>query len=111
MLSKAKRADKKTIDQIFSGGKFINSQTLTFKYILTGVSAARVSFIAPKSVAKLAVERNRLRRRGYDALKTESAGLPPGVYGVFIFKKYEEDRKKIKKEIETIFGKIPHSSN
>ena len=111
MLPKTKRADKKTIDRIFSGGKFINSPTLNFKYILAGTGPARVSFIAPKSVAKLAVERNRLRRRGYNALKNSLAGLPPGFCGVFIFKKYENDNGKIEKDIETILSKIAGKNN
>ena len=106
MLLKKNRADKKMIDRIFSVGKFINSPSLTFKYILTGKSVPRISFIAPKSIAKLAVKRNALRRRGYDVLKKEFHNVPNGLAGVFIFKKYEDDAEKLKREIETIISKI-----
>ncbi|MDP9249197.1 MAG: ribonuclease P protein component [bacterium] len=111
MLLKTNRADKKTIDTIFSVGKFINSQTLTFKYILTDARAVRVSFIAPKSTAKLAVKRNALRRLGYNILKKELYRLPRGLAGVFIFKKNEDDAEKLKREIETIIGKIAIAAN
>lgn len=106
MLPKINRTDKKTIDRIFSGGKFINSPTLTFKYIFTGGLAPRVSFIAPKSTAKLAVKRNALRRLGYSALGKEVHRMPRGLAGVFIFKKHEDDLEKLKREIETIIGKV-----
>lgn len=91
---------------MFKSGKFINSATLTFKFIQTPSPRARISFIVPKSAAKLAVKRNALRRRGYEALKKELHRLPGGIAGVFIFKKYEDDAEKLGKEIETITGKI-----
>jgi ribonuclease P protein component len=107
MLPKTNRADKKTIDRIFSGGKFINSPALTFKYIFTEGGTPRISFIAPKSVAKLAVKRNSLRRRGYDILRRKPYRLPAGIAGVFIFKSYENNAEKLGKEIEAITSKIP----
>ena len=106
MLPKTNRVDKKTIDRIFAEGRFLNSPTLTFKYIFTKTRLPRISFVAPKNIAKLAVKRNALRRRGYDAVKKEYSLIPLGVAGVFIFKKYEDDRGKIEKEIETILSKI-----
>ncbi len=111
MLPKTNRADKKTIDLIFSGGKFINSPTLSFKYILTQALAPRISFIVPKSTLKLAVKRNALRRRGYNALKKELGALPVGIAGAFIFKKHEAGREQLEKEIKTIFSRIAHRND
>lgn len=111
MLPKTKRADKKTIDQVFSAGKYINSPTLTLKYILKNKGTSRISVIVPKSAARLAVKRNRLRRLGYKALQKVLGQWPRGIEGAFIFKKYEDDSIKIEKEIEIILGKIINKDN
>lgn len=107
MLPKKNRADKKAVEKIFKEGKFINSLFLTFKFILTkSPSLPQISFIAPKNVAKLAVKRNLLRRRGYTALREHINQFPPGLVGVFVFKKYQDDVLIIQNEIKNIFSKI-----
>lgn len=107
MLPKKNRADKKAIEKIFKGCKFINSLNLTFKFISTNNGDfPRISFIAPKNTAKLAVKRNFLRRCGYTALKRHIKKSPAGLVGVFIFKKPESDILILENEIKTIFHKI-----
>jgi RNase P protein component len=66
----------------------------------------RISFIAPKKIAKLAVKRNFLRRKGYLILKKYIEQFPLGTLGVFIFKKPEENILKIENEIKKILSKI-----
>ena len=107
MLPKKNRVDRKAVEKIFKEGKFFNSLNLTFKYILnSGFSAPHISFIAPKSVAKLAVKRNFLRRRGYSVLEKYINQFPAGLLGVFIFKKYQDDISIIENEIKGILAKI-----
>ena len=107
MLKKQNRANKKDIDLLFKEGKFLNSPNLTFKYLKKKeITTPRISFIAPKSVAKLAVKRNLLRRRGYDALKKYLDQFPAGILGVFVFKKYQDDILLIENEIKEILSKI-----
>ncbi len=107
MLLKKNRADKKAVEKIFKEGKFINSPTLTFKFILGGgLHTPRISFIAPKNIAKLAVKRNLLRRRGYSVLKKYLKDFPLGLVGVFIFKKFEDNVLVLENEIKTILYKI-----
>ena len=107
MLSKNNRANKKDIEKIFKEGRFISSPNLTFKYILSSDSTdPRISFIAPKSVAKLAVKRNFLRRLGYDVLGKYINQFPSGVLAVFVFKKYQDDISIIENEIKNILSKI-----
>jgi ribonuclease P protein component len=107
MLPKKNRADTKTIEKIFKQGKFFNSPNLTFKYLLNNSSdIPRISFIAPKSVAKLAVKRNFLRRRGYDILKKYLDQFPVGILGAFVFRKYQDNISIIENEIKTILAKI-----
>ncbi len=106
MLKKKNRADTKTIEQIFKNGRFVDSSNLTFKFILRKSSSPRLSFIAPKGVAKLAVKRNFLRRLGYNILRKYIDQFPVGILGVFIFKKYQEDILIIENEIKNILNKI-----
>jgi len=106
MLKKKNRADTKSVEKIFKGGKVLNSPNLTFKFINTNGKQIRISFIAPKNVAKLAVKRNLLRRRGYVALEKYINKFPTGLLGVFIFKKYQDDILMLENEIETIIPKI-----
>lgn len=107
MLSKKNRVSKKEVDLIFKKGKFITSlDYLTFKYLKSNNLEVKISFIAPKSVAKLAVKRNLLRRRGYLALGEYLDQFPAGIIGVFIFKKYQDDILMLENEIKTILAKI-----
>jgi len=107
MLLKKNRADKKAVEKIFKEGKFISSSTLTFKFILNeNFNVPRISFIAPKNIARLAIKRNLLRRRGYSVLKKYLKNFPAGLVGVFIFKKFEDNILMLENEIKTILNKI-----
>jgi ribonuclease P protein component len=106
MLPKKNRTDKKTVENIFKQGKFMNSSYFSFKFIKSRESGKKISFVVPKSVSKLAVKRNSLRRKGYMAIRDQMPALPAGVKGIFIFKRYEDDIPKLKNEIKGILDKI-----
>ena len=107
MLPKKYRISVKEGDFVFKEGKHIISPNLTFKFVLTHRSIfPRISFIAPKNIAKLAVKRNLLRRRGYCALEKHIKDFPFGLIGAFVFKKSEEDVSIIENEIKNILSKI-----
>jgi|SRR3989338_249261 len=106
MLPKKNRVDKKGIDILFKEGKFISSTSFTFKFLKQKFAAKQISIIAPKSVAKLAVKRNTLRRAGYAALAKHIQEFPVGITGAFIFKKYQDDVSILENEIKNILNKI-----
>jgi len=106
MLPKKNRVVTKEVEKIFKEGKFAVSPSLTFKYLKNNDKKVKISFIAPKSVAKLAVRRNFLRRLGYRVLEKCINLSPLGLVGVFIFKKDQEDASKLENEIKSIFSKI-----
>ncbi|MDE2399496.1 MAG: ribonuclease P protein component [Patescibacteria group bacterium] len=107
MLPKKNRVDKKNIDLIFKTGKFVVSPNLTFKFLLTNhKTPPQISCIAPKSIAKLAVKRNLLRRRGYTALGKYINQFPAGLLGALVFKKYQDDISILEDEIKNILNKI-----
>ncbi|OGI94637.1 hypothetical protein A3A03_01185 [Candidatus Nomurabacteria bacterium RIFCSPLOWO2_01_FULL_40_18] len=105
MLPKKNRATTLEVEKIFKASKLLSSSSLSFRYFKNSGQQTKISFIAPKSVAKLAVGRNMLRRRGYSALEKH---LPrfPAVTGVFVFKKYQNDTSILSNEIENILNKI-----
>jgi ribonuclease P protein component len=107
MLPKKNRVSKKDIDEIFKKKNFIGSDSLTFKFLLKdNFKVRKISFIAPKNIARLAVKRNLLRRRGYVALEKYINQFPSGILGVFIFKKYQDNILTIENEIKNILNKI-----
>ena len=107
MFLKKNRANKREIEKIFKEGRFLNSPSLTFKFLLKkDLKIRKISFIAPKNAAKLAVRRNLLRRKGYLALKKQLNQFPVGILGTFIFKRYEENVLIIENEIKAILNKI-----
>ncbi|KKS49739.1 hypothetical protein A2443_03070 [Candidatus Nomurabacteria bacterium RIFOXYC2_FULL_43_16] len=107
MLSKKNRVDKKAVERIFKEGKTLNFSCFSFRFILTNTPISpRISFVAPKDVAKLAVKRNSLRRRGYAVLKKHIKYFPAGLLGVFVFKRYQDDALIIENEIKNIVNKI-----
>ena len=107
MLPKKNRADTKVVEKIFKEGRFLVSPNLTFKFIFGDKnSLPRISFIAPKSVAKLAVKRNLLRRYGYAVLAKYINQFPAGLVGAFVFKKDQDDLIILEHEIKNILGKI-----
>ena len=109
MLPKKNRVDTKEVDKIFKDSKFLNSSSFSFKYLKNKGRENKISFIVPKNVAKLAVKRNFLRRRGYSALQNLVKNLrlsPTGLVGVFVFKKYQDDISIIENEIKNILSKV-----
>ncbi len=105
MLPKKNRADTKAVEKIFKNSSVLSSPHFTFRFLIAG-GERQISFIAPKSVSKGAVERNYLRRLGYSALKKHLSASPAGITGVFIFKKYQDDISILENEIKNILGKI-----
>ena len=117
MLPKKNRVDKKGVDFIFKKGNSVTSPSFMFKFVLINESIRpRISFIAPKNIAKLAVKRNLLRRKGYLILKKYWNKIPNDFIGVFIFNKIklacqlagrkENLLKNIEEDIKIILNKI-----
>lgn len=107
MLPKKNRVDKKGIDLIFKKWNSIISSVFVFKFVLVDNSIEpRISFIAPKNIARLAVKRNFLRRKGYSVLNKYINQFPAKILGVFIFKKPEDNISIIENEIKNVLNKI-----
>lgn len=65
----------------------------------------RFAIVVPKSVTKKAVERNRLRRKGYNQLRSFSL---PNKAGIFFYKKEgtQATTQDIKNDLQNILTKV-----
>lgn len=106
MISKQNRVNKGLFDKIFKEGAFIHSPIFMFKYVKNLENKGFFSFVVPKTVAKSAVKRNALRRKGYNSLR--NIGILKGVSGVFFYKKGTSGATlpEINGSIEEILNKI-----
>lgn len=80
MLKKKERLDRVSFNRFFSAGTRLHSPSLTLIY--APEDSFHASAVAPKKVAKTAVERNKFRRRVYDAFERMHREQP--FLGVFI---------------------------
>jgi ribonuclease P protein component len=103
MLPKNKRVTKALFQKVMDTGGRINGSFFVLRYIRS--AKPQFAFVAPKSVAKLAVRRNKLRRYGYNSLRSQP--LLPYI-GVFFYKKLpkEVSPEEIKKDIEEVLERL-----
>ena len=101
MTPKKTRVTKELFPTIM-GGKALHGSIFTFRYIEQ--AKPQYSVVAPKSVAKSAVSRNKLRRQGYNAIRSFS---PSSGLGVFFYKKGNSklEYKDIKEDIGLLLKK------
>lgn len=102
MLPKKNRVNKDTFMAIMDKGSITSGSFFVFRYIKQDVPS--FAFVAPKKLAKTAVKRNSLRRKGYNIIR--SYNLKP-VAGIFFYKKegLVASTLDIKKDIEFILKK------
>ena len=68
MFPQKKRVNKELFGKIIKTGATLSGSFFVFRFF-NNSKMAQYAFVAPKSVARKAVARNKLRRRGYNALK------------------------------------------
>lgn len=108
MLPKNRRLDKSLFNEVIKKGRSIHSKNISVS-ILKGseIEDSRFAFVVSKKVAKKAVNRNLMKRRGYSVLKNLSKEIKKGFLVVFFFKKGSESLtfKEIEDEIATLLKK------
>lgn len=88
-------------DGLFSAGS-----VFTLRYLFQDIQ--QISFVAPKSIIKTAIMRNKLRRQGYSAIRSINPPFNKKVAGIFFYKKQSQipTRQDIKKDLLAIFHKL-----
>ncbi len=109
MLPKKERLSRAEFNRFFSVGK--RQHTPSLQIVFAVDSGLHVSVVVSKKIAKLAVTRNRIRRRIYDIVRNYRT--KENVHGVFIFMvkspvvkmKYEELKVEVIDALGTILKK------
>jgi ribonuclease P protein component len=102
MLPKKKRVTKNTFNTIMDKGGIASGSFFVFRYMKQ--EEPQYAFVAPKKIAKTAVKRNFLRRRGYNILRFYK---PISGCGIFFYKKegLTASLEEIKNDIGLILKK------
>ena len=105
MLPKKKRVTKDIFQDVMQNGKMISTPLFVLRYKPS--KSPQFAFIAPKTVAKQAVSRNKLRRAGYNSVRFMAKN--PYIIGLFFYKKGASKAKieEIRSDIAMLFSKIP----
>lgn len=88
MLPQKKRVERTIFPETLQRGKSGYSPFLNLKCIKRDdAEESKFSFVVSKAVAKKAVQRNLLRRRGYSIIKDNQAKIRDSFTCIFFFKK------------------------
>ncbi len=107
MLPSSKRLSTPLFKKVMEEGKIFHSPLFLARLLkVEGVN--RFSVAVPKKIAKTAVERNKIRRRFYSALRPLDPKISPSVQGVFIVKApvIKSSLAEISSELKSFFVKI-----
>ena len=98
MLSQDRRIQRNFFSKILKEGKRYNSKHFLLYLLKYNKKSSRFSFSVSKKVTKLAVDRNKYRRRGYSLVSKYLPNIKPGSLFFFLFKK--GDKKLTFNEME-----------
>jgi len=106
MLSKNNRLNKELFDELLKKGVVLHSPLFSFRFKDEGTDAFRVAFVVSKKVSPFAVDRNRLKRRGYSAVRAvlKKLSLKKTINGAFFYKKeaLNASYKEIESEVSSL---------
>jgi ribonuclease P protein component len=108
MLPKENRLKKeKEFEAVFKGGRTLRGKSVFLKYLINGTDQTRIGFVVSKKISKLAVERNKAKRRMRDIVRLKKDNLKNGLSIVIIslppIKGMEY--KEIKQDLENLLSK------
>jgi ribonuclease P protein component len=108
MLPKENRLKReKEFEAVFKGGRAIRGKSVFLKYLINGTDKTRVGFVVSKKISKLAVERNKAKRRMRDIVRLKRSVLKDGLSIVIVslpsIQKMEYG--EIKEDLENILSK------
>lgn len=108
MLPKENRLKKeKEFETVFKGGRAVKGSNIFLKYLANGTDKTKVGFVVSKKVSKLAVERNKIKRRMREVVRLKKKEIKEGLSIIFIALPSINNVEygEIKKDIENLFNK------
>ena len=103
MLPKKKRVTKNTFNTIMEKGSIVSGSFFILRYIKE--NPPQCAFVVPKKIAKKAILRNSLRRKGYNIIRDYKLNL---FSGLFFFKKESINIpvSELRNDIDSILKRI-----
>jgi ribonuclease P protein component len=108
MLPKENRLKKeKEFEAVFKGGRTLKGKSVFLKYLINGTDKTKVGFVVSKKISKLAVERNKIKRRMREVVRLKKKDMKEGLSIIIVSlpqikgKTYQE----IKEDLENILSK------
>ncbi|MDE2213106.1 MAG: ribonuclease P protein component [Patescibacteria group bacterium] len=109
MLKRSSRLRAGEVAVVVRQGKALRARFLSAKILNHGSATIRAAAVVPKSVAKTAVARNRMRRALYRAFATHIPSSAKGFDIVFFLRTLPSDTTLIAQDVETILHLLPRS--
>jgi len=108
MLPKENRLKKeKEFEAVFKGGRTLRGKSVFLKYLINGTNETRIGFVVSKKISKLAVERNKAKRRMRDIVRLKKDSLKDGLSIVIVSLPLIKgmEYKEIKQDLENLLNK------
>ena len=109
MLKKTQRLTTRQFNEVMAKGKIVRSPLFLLRILdqagPPNDPGSRVSAVAPTKVAKKAVERNRIRRRVYAAVRPILPLMKEGVRVLILAKTVPAASADLTAELRTVFAK------
>lgn len=110
MLPSSYRLRREFFEEIFKRGAVFYGKDLSLFILKSqekGLKHSLFSFSASKKVSKIAVERNKLRRRGYSSIQYLLSRVKPGFFCVFVYKPSAKKASfnDLREQIESLLNK------
>lgn len=104
MLPKQQRIQRKDFSLLFEKGKSFRNSLFLLRF-LESKSKPQFGFSVSKKVAKRAVDRNKMRRLGYNLLKSYLPKIKKSALVSLSFLKKTDNEREINKEMASILKK------
>lgn len=108
MLPKENRLKKeKEFEAVFKGGRTIKGGNIFLRYLANGTGKTKVGFVVSKKVSKLAVKRNKVKRRMREIVRIRKEEIKEGLSIIFIAlpSAVNADYGEMEKDIEILLNK------
>lgn len=112
MLAKPHRlVQARHFEKLSHQGRSVFGPFVTMRVRQTGENRSKIAFITSTKVFKLAVDRNRVKRRLRAILRELLPNVPKNVHVLFVVKPeaLKAEHAPLKAEIERLLGKIPEA--
>ncbi len=109
MLPKENRLKKeKEFETVFKGGRMLRGNYVFLKYLANGTDKTKVGFVVSKKISKLAVARNKIKRRMREIVRLRKKEIKEGLSIIFVSLPPIKDigYEEIEKDISVLLEKI-----